>query len=79
MRYSAMELNSPGSIKSVVVFTGDAACTTEVADGAFTSAGLVEDIRNTTAAVIPRNRVHVCVGRLETARLAISVRRMLNT
>jgi hypothetical protein len=62
----------PGSIKAVVVFAGDAEFKTEVPEGVFTVAGLVEHIRNSTEAVISRNHVHVCVGRLETARLAIS-------
>ena len=62
----------PEAIKSVVVFSGEAEFKTEIPQGVFTSSGLVEYLRDQTEEVISLNRVHFCVGRLETARLAIS-------
>lgn len=62
----------PGAIKSVVVFTGQAKFKTEIPKGVFGIAGLIEYLRDHTAEVMSLNRVQFCVGRLETARLAIS-------
>jgi hypothetical protein len=62
----------PGAIKSVVVFTGDAEFKTEIPQGVFSLSGLTEYFREQTAEVMSLNRVQFCVGRLETARLAIS-------
>jgi len=59
-------------VKSVVVFTGDAAFKTEVPSGVFNLAGFVEHIKVQSAELLSLNRVQFCVGRLETARLAIS-------
>jgi hypothetical protein len=61
-----------GAIKSVVVFTGEAEFRTEVPQGVFSLAGLVDYLREQTVEVMSLDRVHFCVGRLETARLAIS-------
>ncbi len=62
----------PGAIKSVVVFTGEAEFKTETPERVFSLSGLTEYLREQTAEVMSLNRVHFCVGRLETARLAIS-------
>jgi len=62
----------PGAIKSVVVFTGEAEFKTEIPEGVFSVSGLIDYLRGQTVEVMSRNRVQFCVGRLETARLAIS-------
>jgi Nuclease-related domain len=62
----------PGAIKSVVVFTGEATFKTEFPEGVFSISGLIDYLRNHTVEVMSLNRVQFCVGRLETARLAIS-------
>jgi len=62
----------PGAIKSVVVFTGEAEFKTEVPQGVFSISGVVDYLREHTVEVMSLNRVQFCVGRLETARLAIS-------
>lgn len=60
------------AIKSVVVFTGEAEFKTEIPQGVFRLYGLIDYLRNQTDEVMSLNRVQFCVGRLETARLAIS-------
>lgn len=63
----------PGVVKSAVVFTGEAEFQTEVPQGVFSSlSGFIEYLRGQTAEAMSINRVQFCVGRLETARLAIS-------
>ena len=62
----------PEAIRSVVVFTGDAEFKTDVPPGVFNLPGFVHHIRQNTAEVMSLNRMQFCVGRLETARLAIS-------
>ena len=62
----------PGAIKSVVVFTGEAEFKTDVPTGVFKVSGLIDYIREQTVEAMSLNRVQFCVGRLETARLAIS-------
>ena len=63
----------PGAIKSAVVFTGEAEFQTEVPQGVFSSiSGFIEYVREQTVEVMSVNRVQFCVGRLETARFAIS-------
>jgi hypothetical protein len=62
----------PESIKSVVIFTGEAKFKTEVPQGVFHISELVDYLREHTIEVMPLNRMQFCVGRLETARLAIS-------
>lgn len=63
----------PDAVKSVVVFTGKAEFKTEVPDGVFSSInGLIDYLRQQTVEVMSINRVQFCVGRLETARLAIT-------
>lgn len=62
----------PSAIKSVVVFTGEAEFKTEVPQGVFSISGLTDYLREQTVEVMSLNRVQFCVGRLETARLAVS-------
>ncbi len=62
----------PEAIKSAVVFTGRAEFKTEMPSGVYTLPGLIDRLRAATEEVMSLNRVQFCVGRLETARLAIS-------
>lgn len=62
----------PDAVKSVVVFAGVAEFKTEIPQGVFSLSDLIEYLREHTAAVMSLNRMQFCVGRLETARLAIS-------
>ena len=60
------------AIRSVIVFTGDAEFKTEIPQGVITISRLVGYLRAQTEEVMSLNRLQFCVGRLETARLAIS-------
>lgn len=60
------------AIKSIVVFTGDAEFKTEIPKGVVTIDNLAEHVRLHTEDIITKNRMQFCVGRIETARLAIS-------
>jgi hypothetical protein len=60
------------AIRSVIVFTGEAEFKTETPQGVITISRLVGYLRAQTEEVMSLNRVQFCVGRLETARLAIS-------
>jgi hypothetical protein len=60
------------AIKSVVVFSGDAEFKTDIPEGVTTLSQLPEYVRQQNDPVISRNRQQFCVGRLETARLAIT-------
>ncbi len=60
------------AINSVVVFTGEAAFKTETPEGVVSVSGLVDYLRAHAVEVMSVNRMQFCVGRLETARLAIS-------
>jgi len=62
----------PEAIKSAVVFTGRAEFKTEMPTGVYTLLGLIDHLRAATEEFMSLNRVQFCVGRLETARLAIS-------
>ncbi len=62
----------PSDVKSVVVFTGNAEFKTPVPRGVFSLEGYVDYIRDRKDEVMSVNRVQFCVGRLETARLAIT-------
>jgi hypothetical protein len=62
----------PAAIKSVVVFTGDAEFKTAIPPGVFYASEVVAYLRNVTDEIMSVNRVQFCVGRLETARLAIT-------
>jgi hypothetical protein len=62
----------PEDIRSAVVFTGESKFKTDVPDGVFELAEFIEYIGASDAPVMSQNRMQFCVGRLETARLAIS-------
>lgn len=64
----------PDATCSVVVFTGDAEFKSEVPQEVVRLSELVDHIRAQDVEVMSLNRVQFCVGRLETARLAISRR-----
>lgn len=67
-----LDFLAPGAVKSVVVFTGVAEFKTEIPQGVFSLADLIEYLRKQTVEVMSLKRMQFCVGRLETARLAIS-------
>jgi hypothetical protein len=60
------------AFKSIVVFAGKAEFQTDKPTGVFTVPELIEYLRSCTQEIMSMNRVQFCVGRLETARLAIS-------
>jgi hypothetical protein len=60
------------AIKPVVVFTGKAEFKTEIPSGVYSLKSISNHIREQSVEVMSLNRVQFCVGRLETARLAIS-------
>jgi hypothetical protein len=60
------------AVRSAVVFTGEAEFKTEIPEGVFDLPGLVAYIRESRTEVMSVNRMQFCVGRLETARLAIT-------
>lgn len=62
----------PEVVKSVVVFSGDAEFKTTTPEGVMPIGDLVEYLRRQNDEVMSLNRLQFCVGRLETARLAIS-------
>ena len=62
----------PEAIKSAVVFTGSAEFKTDMPSGVYTLPGLIDHLKSATEEVMSLNRVQFCVGRLETARLAIT-------
>lgn len=62
----------PEAIRSLVVFTGRAEFKTEIPQGVIMISRLVEYLRDQTEVLMPLDGVQLCVGRLETARLAIS-------
>ena len=62
----------PDAIKSVVVFTGEAEFRTEIPPGVFYISGLVDYLRGEVDEVMSPDQLQLCVGRLETARFAIS-------
>ena len=60
------------SIKSAVVFVGNADFQSNMPSGVYTLQGFIDHLRSTTEEVLSLNRVQFCVGRLETSRLAIT-------
>jgi hypothetical protein len=62
----------PDAIRPIVVFTGEAEFKTEVPQGVFSLRQLIDHLHEHRTEVMSVNRVQFCVGRLETARLAIS-------
>ena len=67
-----LEFLPPEAIKSAVVFTGRAEFKTDMPSGVYTLLGLIDHLKSATQEVMSLNRVQFCVGRLETARLAIT-------
>jgi hypothetical protein len=47
-------------------------CKTEIPPGVFTVSELIKHLQNHTDEAMSVNRLQFCVGRIETARLAIS-------
>lgn len=62
----------PDAIKSLVVFTGDAEFKTDMPRGVILIDQLADYVRQHNDEIMSLNRLQFCVGRLETARLAIS-------
>jgi hypothetical protein len=60
------------TIKSVVVFSGDAEFKTDMPNSVFTLPMLIEYLSSCTEELLSLNRVQFSVGRIETARLEIS-------
>jgi hypothetical protein len=60
------------AVQSNVVFTGNAEFKTPMPDGVFTLAGYLAHLDRQAIEVMSANRVQFCVGRLETARLALT-------
>lgn len=67
-----LEFLPADTIRSVVVFTGNAVFKTDIPDGIFRLNGILDYISGQTTEVLSLNRVQFCVGRLETARLSIT-------
>ena len=67
-----LEFLPEGAIQSVVVFAGQAEFKNAVPAGVFTLPSLVLHLKDCKEELISSNRLQFCVGRLETARLAIS-------
>jgi hypothetical protein len=62
----------PEVVRSIVVFTGGAEFKTELPPGVVTIDQLADYVMHQSEIVMSLNRLQFCVGRLETARLAIS-------
>ena len=60
------------AVKSVVVFSGNAEFKTPMPPGVTLLPDLADQIRQHTNVIMSANRMQFCVGRLETARLAIT-------
>ena len=60
------------SVRSAVVFMGDAQFKTEVPNGGYDLSGLIDYLRKQTQVEMSLNRMQFCIGRLEANRLAIS-------
>lgn len=69
---SLLDFLPPDAIKSVVVFSGTAEFRTETPFGVFMLLELEDYLREQTEELMATNKLQYCVGRLETARLAIS-------
>jgi hypothetical protein len=67
-----LEFLPPAAVKSVVVFSGNAEFRTGTPKGVIAIDELAAYVKQQTETVMSVNRVQFCVGRLETARLAVS-------
>jgi len=61
-----------GVIKSMVVFVGKAEFKSARPQGVYSISELIQHLQSQTEEVLSINRVQFCVGRLETARLALT-------
>ena len=64
----------PEAVISVVVFTGTAEFRTPMPDGVYYLKGFLVHLAGVNREVIPLSHMQLCVGRLETSRLAVSKR-----
>jgi hypothetical protein len=62
------------AITPLVVFTGNAEFKTRIPEGVIVLEDLSSVVAGHDTAIVSRNRMQFCVGRLETARLALSQR-----
>ena len=62
------------AIQSLVVFAGEAEFKTDKPSGVFSIPELLDHLRSCNDEVMTTNRMQFCVGRLETARLAVTGR-----
>lgn len=62
----------PGATRSVVVFTGDAEFRTDIPHGVLYISALVDYLRGEIDEIMSDDQFQLCVGKLETARYAIS-------
>ena len=62
------------AIKSVVVFSGDAEFKTEMPNGVFTLPQMMDYLDRCTDELLSENRVQFAVGRIETARMEITIK-----
>lgn len=69
---NTLDFLQPSCIQSLVVFTGYAKFKTDIPPGVFSVSELIEHLRNHNDEAMSLNRLQFCVGRIETARLAIS-------
>ncbi len=67
-----LDILPPSDVRSIVVFTGSAEFKTDIPPGVYRLHEMVKYLRSQTDIVLSFNRLQFCVGRLETARLAIS-------
>ncbi len=67
-----LDFLAPEAVKSVVVFTGRAEFKTDTPPGVVQYAALADYVEQYKEQIISQNRLQFCVGRLETARLAIT-------
>ncbi len=69
---SVLDFLPPEAVRSVVVFSGSAEFRTGVPPGVLRVGELVGHLRMQTDVIMSPEKLQYCVGRLETARLAIS-------
>jgi hypothetical protein len=61
-----------GSVRSIVVFVGVAEIKTPMPEFVLYSSEVVHYVRKQSATIVSRDQLQLCVGRLETARLAVT-------
>lgn len=67
-----LDFLEPDCVQPLVVFSGNAEFRSERPRGVFSIAGLTAHIRNQEVERLSENRLQLCVGRLECARLALT-------